>query len=177
MKAYKALRPDLTSKRRSFQFEIGKKYSVEGEIIPCRNGFHACKNVRDVFRYYLWDARIFEVELDGVIVRRPYKLVAEHCTLIREITDEVKNTKGMDLSAAKRNGESIKFMKNPSEKVQLAAVNQNEDAIMYIENPSEAVQLAVVSLDSNLIRYIKNPTEEVKALAKNSLTNPEKSVE
>jgi hypothetical protein len=77
MKAYKALRPDLTSKRRSFQFEIGKKYSVEGEIIPCRNGFHACKNVRDVFRYYLWDARIFEVELDGVIVRRPYKLVAE----------------------------------------------------------------------------------------------------
>ena len=27
---------------RGFQYEIGKEYSVEGKIVPCSNGFHAC---------------------------------------------------------------------------------------------------------------------------------------
>jgi hypothetical protein len=41
-------------------------------------------------------------------------------------------------------GYSIKYMKNPSERVQLAAVKQNAYAIEYIKNPSERVQLAAV---------------------------------
>src|SRR5574343_370168 len=108
MKAYKARRPDLTSEYGEFQFEIGKPYSVEEEIIPCHNGFHACKKVEDVFCFYDWDARIFEVELEGDIVELDNKLVARHCTLLREITEEVKNTEGMALKAVRRDGSLIR---------------------------------------------------------------------
>src|SRR5574343_1269410 len=121
MKAYKALKPDLTSQYGEFQFEVGIRYSVEGEIILCKNGFHACEDVKHVFKYYLWNARIFEVEIEGDIMHEDNKIVGRHCTLIKEITDEVKNTEGMEREAVRRNGDSIQYMENPSEEVQLAA--------------------------------------------------------
>jgi hypothetical protein len=37
---------------RGFQFEIGKTYKVEGGIVACDNGFHACENPFDVWSYY-----------------------------------------------------------------------------------------------------------------------------
>lgn len=33
-------------------YEIGKTYSVKGKIKWQENGFHFCKNLEDVFRYY-----------------------------------------------------------------------------------------------------------------------------
>jgi hypothetical protein len=81
MKAYKALLPNLTSRHKAFRFEIGKKYSVEGKIILCKNGFHACEKVEDVFFYYPWKSRIFEVELGGDMEKDGDKLAARHCTV------------------------------------------------------------------------------------------------
>jgi hypothetical protein len=37
---------------RGFKFELGKTYTVEGEIKACQNGFHACEAPFDVFGYY-----------------------------------------------------------------------------------------------------------------------------
>lgn len=47
---YKGFDKDL--KCRSYQYEIGGEYEAEGEIVACRNGFHACEDPLDVFRYY-----------------------------------------------------------------------------------------------------------------------------
>ena len=50
---YKCFNDDLTNNY-GFQFEIGKIYSVEGEIRAGLNGngYHMCKNIEDTFRYY-----------------------------------------------------------------------------------------------------------------------------
>ena len=165
MKAYKALNPDLTSFYGNCSFELGKKYSVKGLIQLCINGFHACMDVRDVFYYYTWNSRIFEVEIEDDIIQRAVKIVGRNCTLIREIIDEVKSRKGMDLEAVKRKSDSIQYMENPSEEVQLAAVKQEGWAIQFIENPTEKLKLAAVNQNGYAIQYIKNPSEELQMAA------------
>ena len=64
-------------------------------------------------------------------------------------------------------GNTIKYIKNPTEKVQLEAVRWSKLAIKYIiknigGNPSEKVQLEAVKRDVNAIKHFKNPSEKVK---------------
>jgi len=50
---YKAFNKGLTN-RYGFEFELGKLYSIEGELQGGNhgNGFHFCKNIEDVLRYF-----------------------------------------------------------------------------------------------------------------------------
>lgn len=51
-----------------FQYEEGKEYQAEGKIELCQNGFHACEDPLDCFRYYPPATSVFhEVEQDGEI--------------------------------------------------------------------------------------------------------------
>ena len=65
--AYKGFDENLCC--RGYQFEVGKEYEQEGEIVCCENGFHACTNPFDVLNQY--DAngknRFCLVEQSGVI--------------------------------------------------------------------------------------------------------------
>ena len=67
-KAYKAFNADMTC--RDFQYEEGKTYEFSSEPILCRQGFHACLRVMDVFNHYAGklgkDIVVHEVELEGV---------------------------------------------------------------------------------------------------------------
>ena len=64
MKAYKGF--DKNMQCRGFQFEEGKTYE-EDRAVLCNDGFHACENPIDVFRYYAPGKSIFhEVELEDV---------------------------------------------------------------------------------------------------------------
>lgn len=66
--AYKAFQADFTC--RSFQYEVGKTYTHDGEVRMCRAGFHACENPLDVLNYYnLCDSRFAVVELSGEILK------------------------------------------------------------------------------------------------------------
>ena len=38
--------------KNNFQYELGKAYTCEGDIVECQNGFHLCANLRDTFYYY-----------------------------------------------------------------------------------------------------------------------------
>lgn len=57
--------------------------------------------------------------------------------------------------------DEIKYIYNPSLKVQLAAVKKDGYAIRFINNPSEEVQLEAVKEDSNAIKFIHNPALSV----------------
>jgi hypothetical protein len=55
----------------------------------------------------------------------------------------------------------IRYIKNPTEKVQLYVINEEPDFIASIENPTELVQLTVVQKHAFYFSLIKNPTERV----------------
>ena len=67
IKAYKGFKKkDMTCN--GFQYEEGKEYQAEGKIKLCQNGFHACEDPLDCFRYYPPATSVFhEVEQDGEI--------------------------------------------------------------------------------------------------------------
>ena len=68
MKAYKGFDKDL--KCRGYQYEIGKEYQQDGNIVTCANGFHACEDPLEVFAYYPpATSRYCEVEQSGVIAK------------------------------------------------------------------------------------------------------------
>ena len=66
--AYKGFDQDL--KCRGFQYEVGKEYEMDGDIVCCQHGFHACESPLEVLdHYFLLDdanmARFCEVEQSG----------------------------------------------------------------------------------------------------------------
>lgn len=88
--AYKAFNSDWTC--RDFQYEVGKSYTHEGEIILCTKGFHCCKKLRDCFNYYKFDptvTRIAEVRIWGSVIKdnsfSDSKLVANHIEIVEEL--------------------------------------------------------------------------------------------
>ena len=67
MKAFKGFNEKLqcNPNGKPFQYEIGKEYEHEGEVKPCRSGFHACTSPLDVLGYYPPNtSRYCEVEVE-----------------------------------------------------------------------------------------------------------------
>jgi hypothetical protein len=50
MKGYKGFDKDL--KCRGFQYEVGKTYECKGGVVLCENGFHFCKDPKQIYGYY-----------------------------------------------------------------------------------------------------------------------------
>lgn len=88
MRYYKAFNRDL--KCRGMQYEIGKVYVFDGKPIPCKQGFHFCKNINDVYRFYNTseDTRVCEVKPLGEIVTDDG---IKFCTNELEIVKEIIN--------------------------------------------------------------------------------------
>ena len=70
----------------------------------------------------------------------------------------------VQLEAVRQCGYAIEFIKNPSKEVQLEAVRQIGCAIQYIDNPSLEVQLEAVRQDGYTIQLIKNPSDYIKSI-------------
>ncbi|MBO6194397.1 MAG: hypothetical protein J6O00_09495, partial [Clostridiales bacterium] len=84
IKGYKAMSEDMTC--RGFKYEIGKTYTIEGEIKICEKGFHFCRDIASVFNYYpRLKSRVFEVEADGYIEQVGDKLCCRKITIVREV--------------------------------------------------------------------------------------------
>ena len=56
---------------RGMQYEVGKEFSVDGDIECCGNGLHACERPLDVLGYYApgTGARYFRVDQSGEMAR------------------------------------------------------------------------------------------------------------
>lgn len=103
MKGYKAFTKDLTC--RDMQYEIGKTYEMEAKPIICEQGFHFCKNIADVYKFYEMsdDTRICEISATGEIdTEDNIKYCTNKIEIIREITD--KNIKHCNM-----NGEDVGY--------------------------------------------------------------------
>lgn len=107
MKGYKAFTKELRSYN-GFQYEIGKEYTLEGDLKICENGFHFCDSIADCYHFYYpidQNIRICEIEATGDIISdalsnnklfRKINTAKKYCTnkikIIREITNPLKNT-------------------------------------------------------------------------------------
>ena len=65
------------------------------------------------------------------------------------------------LKVVKNTGYAIKYINNPTKKMQYYAIKKEPFAIEYVDNPSEEMQLLAVKKSPIVIQYIKNPTEKV----------------
>ena len=84
MKGYKAT---YNFKCKNLTFEIGKTYTHEGELIPCEQGLHFCKNPDHLFVYYPYQSnlRLLEIEVLGDVIDEGDKSVTNKLKVIREI--------------------------------------------------------------------------------------------
>ena len=109
VEGYKGTDKDM--KCRDFQYELGKQYdmSYDEAIIVCGRGYHLCRELRDVFRYYEFenDNRFFEVkalvrksDYDNYYMSSIYygrKLVAKSIIFTRELSlDELCKCYGIE---------------------------------------------------------------------------------
>ena len=90
MKGYKGFDKDLKCK--GFQYEIGKEFKFDGEIVICEKGFHFCKELIDVMDFYDTKNgnRFCEIEATGEILEDDEN--KKYCTnkikIIKEIPIE-----------------------------------------------------------------------------------------
>ena len=89
MTGYKATDKDM--KCRGFQFELGKWFEHEGELVECQSGFHFCEQPSGPWAYYKDPGtRIFKVECEGVF-EKPFapgadaKRVCKRIRFVEEI--------------------------------------------------------------------------------------------
>ena len=93
MKGYKAFLPNMmTQHGDDTVYEVGKTYTVEGEIKICENGYHFCKKCVDVYDYYSKPCRICEVSVTGAVQTQGNKSVGRRLKILRELTaDEINS--------------------------------------------------------------------------------------
>ena len=116
MKVYKATDKDM--KCRECQYELGKAAEVDGDIVLCTKGLHACEMPLDVLSYYAPGdgSRYFEAELEDVSDEKSKdtKRVGKKLTLSAEIgipglvkaqVEYVKAQCGFDNAIKKANDE------------------------------------------------------------------------
>jgi hypothetical protein len=86
VESYKAFDKDLKCK--GFQYEIGKQYTLDGDIEMCFKGFHACENPLMVLNFYhISTSRFAMVEQSGEIERDSNfgKTCSSKISIIKEI--------------------------------------------------------------------------------------------
>ena len=93
MKGYKAFLSDMMTRHGDDTvYEVGKTYTVEGEIKICENGYHFCKKCVDVYDYYSKPCRICEVSVTGAVQTQGNKSVGRRLKILRELTaDEISS--------------------------------------------------------------------------------------
>ena len=93
MRGYKAFLSDMTTRHGdNTVYEVGKTYTVEGEVRICENGYHFCKKCVDVYDYYSKPCRICEVSVTGAVQTQGNKSVGRRLKILRELTaDEISS--------------------------------------------------------------------------------------
>ena len=89
MIAYKVANSE--SMCRDLKIVVGNEYSVEGDLVLCKNGLHFCRKLSNCFSYYNFnnENKVFEIEVLGDIIGDPEeKECSNKIKIIRELTWE-----------------------------------------------------------------------------------------
>ena len=102
MKAYKAT---YNGKCKDIKYQIGKTYTLKGELKMCARGFHYCKNFEDLIQYYNFvegnkyneDIKVFEIENLGKNIKKDNKSVSDKIKILRELNKKeiIEKIKGI----------------------------------------------------------------------------------
>ena len=116
MTGYKATDKDM--KCRGFQFELGKWFEHEGELVECQSGFHFCEQPSGPWAYYPDPGtRIFKVECEGVL-EKPFapgadaKRVCKRIRFVEEINATGNCNTGNSNTGDRNTGDSNTGYKN-----------------------------------------------------------------
>lgn len=71
---------------RNITYKIGKTYTFNGDLIMCHQGFHFCKELKDVFDYYgpEKNIEIYKIETLGSIINGENKSVTNKFRLVEK---------------------------------------------------------------------------------------------
>ena len=99
---------DANMQCRGYQFDVGKTYTHDGNVVVCKSGFHACENPLDVLNYYnICDSRFALVEQSGEIARPDggSKVASSAITIQAELRlpDFIRRSVAWIMSASKTN--------------------------------------------------------------------------
>ena len=97
IEGYKITNSDYSC--RGFKYETNHTYSMEEDPIPCKKGFHFCKELADCFRYYPPEKISFEkynldiykflkVKSNGTTYQLRDKYCTNNITILEECTTE-----------------------------------------------------------------------------------------
>lgn len=88
---------------RGFKYELNHTYTIEEDPVPCKNGFHFCKELSDCFYYYhpirrnfrtldlicdLDDFKFLKVKSNDITYKLGDKYCTNNITIIEECTTE-----------------------------------------------------------------------------------------
>lgn len=83
--AYKGFKDDFSCL--DFQYEVGMEYHINGDVEMCENGFHACKDLMDVFNYYsMSNSRFAIVKMWGDVLYGDDKICASNIEIVEELS-------------------------------------------------------------------------------------------
>ena len=97
IEGYKITNSDYSC--RGFKYELNHTYSMKEDPVPCKNGFHFCKELADCFNYYnpekssfeIWNLDIYrflKVRSNGTTYQLRDKYCTNNITIIEECTTE-----------------------------------------------------------------------------------------
>lgn len=110
VKGFKGTEKDMSCK--GYRYELGKQFDLDDDINPvlCEKGFHFCKNLENVFRYYkIGDGnRFFEVE---ALVKKSDWYSEQRKNHTRSSYDPYSYLPGFIVSDDKYAAKSIRFVR------------------------------------------------------------------
>ena len=131
--SYKAF--DKNMQCRGFQYEVGKEYEMDGEIMCCNRGFHACKSPIEVWNYYdMLNSRYAEVEQSGKIEKEENS--TKVCSSHIKIKAELKLADIINIGV-----EWLKDITSPSKVKADGVLNDNGDRRRQIGSSGDYAQI------------------------------------
>lgn len=182
MKGYKALDMNMKALYKDcMSYEMGRQYSITGEMDPYENMFYFCKSIEGLNQCYydcsLKNSRIFEIEADGKIVEyNDGRYGAEKIRFIKELTSEeirdyfrqnqnqlIRNTSWYVRSAVADMGYELDILINDkSWEVRSAVARQGYGLDILVDDKCPDVRIAVARQGYGLEKLLHDESIEVR---------------